>query len=323
MPEPTMTAERPSQQAISAPKVERVRPVIQPESRGKSKGGQEAVRQFGQIVEEAITDQNKRPEALAAIAGWTIFGKINLHLSEMQHRIIGLTQNNRLTKEKSEGLMEKVSVLSKKVHESILPVFGNLDKIVRQENPDKIDPFLRDLNYHYLHSEIKALESAGANAENGELIQLKEDLQKATKSREGLNPEDDEVIKFAKLVRGEKELPKKFKDSPLEAVDDFFNHNLKQIKSNEHARNQLAQRLGISSDELVNLVTIFEIGQEQENAFNEVDKLITTSDSEYVPTSKKWLKKGGIFSGLLAGLLLMQTYMAAKKESGEGGQGRG
>jgi len=299
-----------------------------------TKGISPEVRQFSEMAEVAINDGNKRTEALAGIAGWGIMGRVNGQLQEMHDQVISLFNNQKITQEKTTDLLQKIGGIGTQAQENIIPLLKNLDEAVRQEGKSgELDSFIKDLNYHYLKYDIKRLEGGDDPNAKLELEELKSDLTKAEKDRGEKKPEDDEVVKFALTIRGEKGLPEKFKDSPLEAIDDFFQHQLKDIVRSEKTRAQMAQRLGVEPDDLTNLLAVYEQGRQMERAMNEVGNEIKNEvgneiknevGNEINPDSKKKLKKALTTTGGILGLLMaLQMWMAMKKESSSGGQQMG
>jgi len=244
----------------------------------------------------------------------------------MHDQVISLFNNQKITQEKTTDLLQKIGGIGTQAQENIIPLLKNLDEAVRQEGKSgELDSFIKDLNYHYLKYDIKRLEGSDDPNAKLELEELKSDLTKAEKDRGEKKPEDDEVVKFALTIRGEKGLPEKFKDSPLEAIDDFFQHQLKDIVRSEKTRAQMAQRLGVEPDDLTNLLAVYEQGRQMERAMNEVGNEIKNEvGNEINPDSKKKLKKALTTTGGILGLLMaLQMWMAMKKESSSGGQQMG
>lgn len=277
----------------------------------KPKTGKEANLQFAQIIEMAVNSNNIGPEALAAIAGWGILGRVDGQLNRRQGQVMELLKGKKITEEKAVELTKKIGETIRQAHESIIPVLKNLDQAVRQEGSQSVlSPFMRDLNYHHIKYDIKRLEGSSDPNDQLELLQLKKDLVKAEQSREKIKPEDDETVKFALNLRGEKGLPEKFKDSPLEAIDDFFQHKLGHIVRSEKARAQMAKRLGVAPEDLTNLVAVYNRG-------SAIDRQVSAIDGEINP---KKTNKLAMVGGMMGLFMALQTWLAMKKESSGGQQ---
>ena len=279
------------------------------------KGDSKEVKQFGEMAEAGLRGgKTKRTEALAGIAAWKISGKIDLRLKEMEAAVM---TNKKITPEKGVELMNRISEIGKRTEEEIEPALKDLDEAIHQEAKSAaLSPFMRDLSFHYINREIKTLKQFDSPEAKINLQQHEEDLKNIEAKRAGVTPEQDEVIKLAKMLRGEKSLPDKFKDDPLEAIDSFFDHDLKKIVKNEKMRVQLAQKLELTPEDLNKLVDVYEMGRQMEKDMGSLKEEV------YGETKLKSIgKKAGLFGGILGALLAMQFWTVMKKESGgEAGQ---
>lgn len=246
----------------------------------QSKDGKKAVEQFAKMVEVAIVDKNKTTEALAGIAGWRIMAKIDPEITKLFSQVSTLLKDGKISNEKAEDYFKRMGDISKSgiaaqsEQNRFAPSLQNLNEVVGAEvKSGTIGPFMRDLNYHYIKYDIKRLEGNDDPNAKSEHEQLKGDLIESEKERGDLKPENDEIVKFSLALRGEKKLPEKFKDSPLEAIDDFFQHKLKNIVKNEKTRVQMAQRLGVTPDDLTNLVAVYENGNLIDRQMNALDNI--------------------------------------------------
>lgn len=304
---------------VATPEVKIAPPPPKIEARPQApKGDSKEVKQFGQMAEAALNNKKKPTEALAAIAGWDIKGKADNQLLEMQKYVL---TNKKITPEKGEELMEKIAVLGNKSYEGILPVMEDLDKAVHEEaKSSTLSPFIRDLSFHYIRREIEALKQFDTPEAKLDLQQHEADLKAIEEKRVGITPQEDEVVKLANVLRGEKSLPAKFKDSPLEAIDDFFEHNLKKIVKNEKMRAQLAQKLELDPENLNKLVDVYDMGKQMEKDMENLKEEVYGESK-----LKQAGKKVGLVGGILGAFMAMQFWMAMKKESGgeTGGQPMG
>ena len=235
--------------AVATPEIKPAPPPPKIEARSQApKGDSKEVKQFGQIATEALTGKRKGTEALAAIGGWLIKGKIDIRLLEMQ-KYVG--ENSKLSPEKGKELMKRIKEMGDLAKEGISPAMEDLDKAIHEAaESGTLSTFMRDLSYHYIKAEIeqlKQLKQLDLLGVDIDIQQHEQDLKNIEAKRSGVTPEQDEVVTVAAVLRGEKSLPNKFKDNPLEAIDDFFEHNLKKVVKNEKMRTQLAQKLELQN----------------------------------------------------------------------------
>lgn len=278
-------------------------------------GPSREVQQFGQMAQEGLKS-NRKTESLAAIAGWGVMGRVNLRLEAVTKGVYDLVEKGKLSKEDALPYFERIAQLSQSVDERLEPGIAGLDAAIQEEGEKgTVSPFMRDLNYHYVKAEIKALEQIDDPEAKIEAEGLKKDLAEAEKSREGMNPEEDEIVKMALRFRGEKKLPDKFKDSPLEAIDDFFDRHLKSITRNEKTRAHMAKKLGIGVDELTTLVKVYEEGKAIDAELRGLEgQVFGKTESKFKSVAQKGAAAGGIIGALMA----MQVYFAMKKEESGG-----
>lgn len=280
---------------------------------------------FERIVQTESAKLNTR-EALAGVAGWKMMGKVDIQIAEINSEVTKLQAAKIIDTEKATLFYFKISELSRKTGELFTSRLKKLDTIARaNEKPGEvIEPFLRDLNFHTIKSDIKTIETANNPKDKQILSELKKDLTLAEEDRKGLTPADDEVVKLALKLTGAKELPAKFKDEPLEVIENFFNnHNLNGILKNDRQVNNLAGKLGISGDQVKDLVSTYNQGKLLATEMKTLNDEIMILDPEKGKglRRKRLVKGGATIAAILSALSAYSMFNVIKKDNGGGPQG--
>jgi len=307
---PGVTAEVPTPMRLPT---ETPQPANEP---SKIKSGQEAVKQLGEIAKEAITGKKPSTEALAGIAGYRAMRKDQIRLTTVAEKVSKLCENKKVNGEKAAAVLKRIGEIDEMIRAFGDPIKKKFEAAQVAEQSGKHDDFLRDLDYQYLKREIAVLEADDPNNKN--LQELKNRFEEVTKERGDLKPEDDEVIKLAASLAGQKNI-EKLKDGPLEAIDKFFQLNTGQILKSEKIRAALAKQTGIEENSLLELAQIYEKGSEIERSIRQLEAEVDTMEHPGKAIAKKTLMVGGLGGGLF---VLLMAYMASRKTQ-EGAAGHG
>lgn len=276
---------------------------------------------------ESLADHAQNPrEAIAGVAGWGIMGKVDIQIVQMHNEVIALQKGGSITEEKAVQFLGRIAKLSQHVKEAVTPGLQKLSEIALSEEKigGEADPILRDLNLHMIKNDIKALETKNDPKDELALTELRGELSEAEAERQGLDPKDDEVVKLAIKLTGTKELPAKFKDVPLEAIEDFFNHqNLRAILKSDGKAASLAGKLGLDVSQLRELVRTYDLGKTMDVEMRKLnDEIIINDPKEGRGLRTKRLAKGGAtIAMILSALSAYSMFSIVKKDSSPGGQG--
>ncbi|MFA6532408.1 MAG: hypothetical protein WCT22_00245 [Patescibacteria group bacterium] len=316
----------PTQARASVAVAERLRSVVVVEAKPVTEAKpnvEPASAAFEREAQEHFKKLNPR-EAIAGIAGWGIMGRVDTQIIQMTQEVFDLQKNGLITEEKALDFSKRIGRLSSRVREEVIPRIQKSGEIASaEEKAGEVDPILRDLNFHTIKADIKALEARNDPKDKQALDELRGDLVKAEKERQGLDPKNDEVIKLALKLTGTKELPAKFKDTPLEAIGDFFNHqNLRAILKSDSKAASLAQRMELSVGELRELVRTYDLGKGMEAEMKKLNDEIIISDPEKGKgLRRKGIVKAGATISMILTALSGYAMFGAVKKDGSGPQG--
>lgn len=276
---------------------------------------------FERIAQEHKAGILNTREALAGIAGWRAMGKADAQIIRMNSEITHLQAIKRIDEKVAADFFLRIDELSRKMGKLFTPRLNRLETVVSaHEKPGEvIEPFLRDLNFHTIKADIKAIEAKNDPEDKPDLDVLRKDLALAEGDRSGLNPADDEMVKLALKIMGARELPAKFKDAPLDAIEDYFSHqNIGGILKSDRQVGALAVRLGLTNDQVRDLVTTYGQGKQLEKDLKALSDEIVILDPEKGKGLRRLVaaKGAGFIATLVSAITAYSMYTVTKKEKG-------
>lgn len=305
---------RPVMRVETSKASEAQKPPAQVESRQKN-GDRTFKEEAKNKVGETISGKISRGEALASMIGHIVTAGTFRDIEAVHKTLEVMLKDKKVPKDTQDFLVERMRILDS-VIKTVEKAECGLD--VSMTNNARL-ALGEDIDIHVLKRQLKI---SGSEMPRNEVDKIKEEIVSKEKIRRELKNENgteikDQVEEFAVMLAGGDRA--KLQEDPIGYIGKFFTEELPKEMATPLGQKLLAERMGLTQEQLKSVVVTFTTMQEYQDMFAEVHEITSDYEVRHSPAGKlKEAKKKGLMllniSTAISAVLAWQSLKGLKEE---------